>query len=201
MNNETNLEDYIQSSLQKTKNLISDITNSNSFVSSIIESSNSISNVILQNKLILLAGNGGSAAQSQHFAAELVSRFNVDRNPLPAIALNTDSSVITAISNDYGFEKVFERQIKGLASQGDLFIGLSTSGNSKNIINGFKKAQELNLKTIALSGLKGINDFKPDIEISIPSECTPLIQEMHVIATHLICDIVERTIFKENFEH
>ena len=197
MSNKFVSENYINSSLNKTKNLISNLLKSKLFLSSIIESSDIISKALKQNNFIFLAGNGGSAAQAQHFAAELVSRFNFDRNPLPAISLTTDSSILTAISNDYGFAKVFERQLEGLSKKGDIFIGLSTSGNSENIINAFHKAKELKLKTIAISGENGIKDFSADLQISIPSKDTPLIQEMHCILSHLICDLVEKTIFKE----
>ena len=125
MNTQFISEKYIKSSLSRTSNLVNEISASSLFIQSVIDASNLLTNSIIQSQFIFLAGNGGSAAHSQHFAAELVSRFNFDRNPLPAVALTTDSSVTTAISNDYGFEKVFERQIDGLSKEGDVFIGLS----------------------------------------------------------------------------
>ena len=191
-------ESYIKESLYRTENLIKEISLSSVYISSVIKASEILVNTINDGRLILLAGNGGSAAQSQHFAAELISRFNFDRNPLPAIALTTDSSVLTAISNDYGYESVFERQIKGLAKSEDVFIGFSTSGNSLNIIKAFEKAKEIGLKTIAICGEMGIKSFKPNIEISIPSKNTPLIQEMHGLTSHMLCDMVEKSIFKSN---
>ena len=115
MNTQFISEKYIKSSLSRTSNLVNEISSSSLFIQSVIDASNLLTNSIIQSQFIFLAGNGGSAAHSQHFAAELVSRFNFDRNPLPAVALTTDSSVTTAISNDYGFEKVFERQIDGLS--------------------------------------------------------------------------------------
>lgn len=190
-----NSKEYIINSLQKTHSLVYKLFNSEKYIKSVIQASNSLINSIKSNHCIFLAGNGGSAAHAQHFSAELVSRFNFDRNPLPAVALTTDSSILTAISNDYGYEKVFERQIGGLARSGDIFIGFTTSGNSKNIINAFKKTKEMNIFSIGICGEMGIKELKPDLEIIIPSPSTPLIQEMHGITCHLICDLVEKSIF------
>ena len=188
---------YIRNSLSNTSNLINELLNSELYLNLVLEASNLIVDSLSKKKCIYLAGNGGSAAHAQHFAAELVSRFNFDRNPLPAIALNTDSSILTAVANDYGYENIFERQLAAIAKPGDVFIGFSTSGNSKNIINAFKKADELDLFSIGICGKKGMNIAKLNVEISIPSESTPLIQEMHGITSHLICDIVEKSIFKK----
>ncbi len=195
MNKKNKTEEYIENSLLETLYLLKKISNSKKYISRIIEASNLIIDSIKSNHCIYIAGNGGSAAHSQHFAAELVSRFNLDRNPLPSIALTTDSSILTAIANDYGYEKLFERQLEGLSKKGDVFMGLTTSGNSKNIIRAFKKAKDMNLLTIGICGENGIKDFKPDVEISIPSIKTPLIQEMHGITIHLICDLIESSIF------
>ena len=195
MNKNLTSKEYIKVSLSKTMELLRDLINLDDYIVNIEEASQLIVDSISNNHTIYLAGNGGSAAQSQHFAAELVSRFNFDRNPLPAIALTADTSVITAVSNDYGYEKVFERQLTGLAKKGDVFIGFSTSGTSKNILNCFEKAREMNLSSIGISGEAGMKDSRPDILISIPSQNTPLIQEIHCITSHLICDIVEKKIF------
>lgn len=195
MNKKNKTEKYIENSLLETLDLLKRISDSKKYISIIMEASNLITDSIKSNHCIYVAGNGGSAAHSQHFAAELVSRFNFDRNPLPSIALTTDSSIITAIANDYGYEKLFERQLKGLSKPGDVFIGLTTSGKSKNIIKAFKQAKSMSLLTIGICGENGIKDFKPDVEISVPSLKTPLIQEMHGITLHLICDLVERSIF------
>lgn len=195
MDNQFVSESYIRQSLNRTENLIKEISSSSVYINSVIEACETLINAMKNGRFVLLAGNGGSAAQSQHFAAELISRFNFDRNPLPAIALTTDSSVVTAISNDYGYESVFERQIEGLAKSGDVFIGCSTSGNSPNIIKAFHKAKEMGLETIAMCGSMGIKSFKANIEISIPSEKTPLIQEMHLLTSHLLCDMLEKSIF------
>ena len=168
MNKKLTTKEYVKASLSKTKDLLQDLINLDDYIFNIQKASQLIVDSISSNHTIFLAGNGGSAAQSQHFAAELVSRFNFDRNPLPAVALTTDTSVITAISNDYGYEKVFERQLSGLAKNGDVFIGFSTSGTSKNIINCFKKAREMKLLSIGISGDAGIKESTPDILISIP---------------------------------
>ena len=197
MNNKNKTKEYIQDSLLETLSLLKKISDSQKFIASIYEASNLIIDSIKTNHCIFIAGNGGSAAQSQHFAAELVSRFNFDRNPLPSIALTTDTSILTAIANDYGYEKLFERQLKGLSKSGDIFIGLTTSGKSKNIIKAFEQAKNMNLLTIGICGENGINEFIPDIEICIPSVNTPLIQEMHGIAIHLLCDLVEKSIFNK----
>ncbi len=191
-------KEYIKYSLSKTLSLIEELLNSDKYISSVIDASNLIIESLDNQNCVYLAGNGGSAAHSQHFAAELVSRFNFDRNPLPAIALTTDSSILTSISNDYGYEKVFERQLAALAKSGDIFIGFSTSGNSQNIINAFRKSHQIDVISIGICGQNGIKDVKPNIEISIPSTNTPLIQEMHGITCHLICDIVEKSIFSQN---
>ena len=188
-------EQYIRNSLKKTLSLVNELLSSKVYIERVLEATNVITNALSNNKCIYLAGNGGSAAHAQHSAAELISRFNFDRNPLPSIALTTDSSIITAVSNDYGYEKVFERQLAGLAKNGDVFIGFSTSGNSPNIINAINKANEMGLMTIGMCGVNGIKGTNLNVDISIPSQHTPLIQEMHGVTSHLICDLVEKSIF------
>ena len=193
MNNTS--EEYIRNSLKKTLSLVNELLSSKVFIQRVLEATNIITNALSNDNCVYLAGNGGSAAHAQHIAAELISRFNFDRNPLPSIALTTDSSIITAVSNDYGFEKVFERQLAGLAKNGDVFIGFSTSGTSPNIINAINKANEMDLFTTGISGINGIKGSNLNVEISIPSAHTPLIQEMHGVTSHLICDLVEKSIF------
>ena len=141
---------------------------------------------------ILLCGNGGSAADAQHIAAELTGRYKTERRGLPAIALTTDTSALTAISNDYGYAKVFDRQVQALANKGDLLIGISTSGNSENIISAFKTAKELGCRTIGFSGRDGgeMNEVC-DINLIVPSDDTPRIQEMHILFGHTLCQIVD----------
>jgi D-sedoheptulose 7-phosphate isomerase len=147
-------------------------------------------------KKILIAGNGGSAADAQHFAAELVGRYGFDRPSLPSIALTTDSSNLTAIGNDYGYEYVFSRQLEGLGQEGDLFIGISTSGNSQNVINAFTSAADRGITTVALVGRDGGKMASmADYAIIVPSNATPRIQEAHLLIEHMICDIIEKEIF------
>jgi D-sedoheptulose 7-phosphate isomerase len=142
---------------------------------------------------ILLFGNGGSAADAQHIAAELVGRYKVERKSLPAIALTTNTSALTAIGNDYGYIHVFDRQVEGLANKGDVVIGISTSGNSINVINALKVASKLNCTTIGFSGQDGGEMNKIcNINLAVPSEDTPRIQEMHILIGHTICHLIDQ---------
>jgi D-sedoheptulose 7-phosphate isomerase len=145
---------------------------------------------------LLVAGNGGSAADAQHIAGEFLSRLNFDRNPLPAIALTADSSVTTAIGNDYGFEKVFERQVRGLGRTGDVFIAISTSGSSPNIVAALKAARDLGVVTVGFTGNReAAMTGLCDLCLAAPTPETPLIQQIHIVAAHAICSIVERDLF------
>ena len=145
---------------------------------------------------LLIAGNGGSAGDAQHIAGEFLSRLNFDRNPLPAIALTTDTSVLTAIGNDYGFDKVFERQVRGLGRAGDVFIAISTSGSSPNIVASLKAARDIGMITIGFTGnRKAAMTDLCDHCLLAPSPETPLIQQIHIVAAHAICGIVERDLF------
>jgi D-sedoheptulose 7-phosphate isomerase len=146
---------------------------------------------------LLIAGNGGSAADAQHIAGEFLSRLNFDRSPLPAIALTTDSSVLTAIGNDYGFERTFERQVRGLGQAGDVFIAISTSGRSPNVIAALNAARERGLTTIGFTGSAANSAMQPlcDQCLVAPSDETPLIQQIHIVAAHAICGLVERSLF------
>lgn len=145
-----------------------------------------------QGHKILLCGNGGSAADAQHIAAELVGRFELERRAWPSIALTTDTSALTALSNDFGYEEVFARQVQALASEGDVLIALSTSGASRNVINAAEAARKLNCQTIALTGGTG----EPlaslcDLSVSVPSQRTSRIQEAHITIGHLWCEMVD----------
>nr|WP_317853519.1 D-sedoheptulose 7-phosphate isomerase [Neobacillus sp. Marseille-Q6967] len=152
-------------------------------------------------KKVLLAGNGGSAADAQHIAGELVSRFYFDRPGLPAVALTTDTSILTAVGNDYGYEHLFSRQIDALGQPGDLFIGLSTSGNSTNIINALKICKEKKITTVGLTGKLGGEIPKYcDYCMKVPSSETPRIQESHILIGHILCALVEETLFGEKFQ-
>jgi len=149
---------------------------------------------------VLIAGNGGSAADAQHIAGEMLSRMNYDRNPLPAIALTTDTSVLTAVGNDYGFDHVFERQVRGLGRRGDVFIAISTSGRSPNVMSALRAARELGLVTIGLTG-SGPREMNAlcDHCLAAPATATPVIQQIHIVAAHAICGLVEAALFpREN---
>ena len=141
---------------------------------------------------ILLFGNGGSAADAQHIAAELTGRYKSERKGLPGIALTTDTSALTAIGNDYGYDRVFDRQVESLANKGDLLIGISTSGNSKNVINAFNTGREIGCKILGFSGRDGgaMNELC-DINLIVPSDDTPRIQEMHILFGHTICQLID----------
>lgn len=152
--------------------------------------------VYRQGKKTMLAGNGGSAADAQHIAAELVGRYGFDRPSIPSLALTTDTSNLTAIGNDYGYDKVFSRQLEGMAHEGDIFIGISTSGNSQNIINAFESAKDRGVTTVALVGRDGGKmAAMADYSIIIPSNATPRIQESHILIGHILCDIIEKELF------
>ena len=145
---------------------------------------------------ILIAGNGGSAADAQHFAGELVSRFDFDRPALAAIALTTDTSVLTAVGNDYGYEEVFSRQIQALGVADDLFIAISTSGNSSNILKALAQAKQQGLTTIGLTGRSGgMMKALCDICLCVPSDSTPRIQECHLVLEHALCACIEEDLF------
>ncbi|MBK1992316.1 D-sedoheptulose 7-phosphate isomerase [Campylobacter sp. 2018MI35] len=148
----------------------------------------------------LLAGNGGSAADAQHIAGELVSRFYFDRPGLASIALTTDTSILTAIGNDYGYEKVFSRQLEAQGLKGDIFIGISTSGNSVNILKALEICKEKGIISVGLTGKSGgkMNDLC-DYCIKVPSNCTPRIQESHILIAHILCAIVEEELFGKGF--
>ena len=150
------------------------------------------------NNKIFFAGNGGSAADAQHLAGELVNRFGFERPGLAAIALTTDTSIITSIANDYGFDMLFSRQVQALGKKGDVFIALSTSGNSANIINGLNESKKIGLKTIGLTGISGGKMASIcDICLKVPSDETPRIQEAHILIGHIICSIIENSLFSK----
>jgi D-sedoheptulose 7-phosphate isomerase len=146
---------------------------------------------------VLLFGNGGSAADAQHIAAEFVNRFLIERPPLPALALSTDTSVLTSISNDYGYVDSFAKQIKALGKQGDVAIGISTSGSAANVIKAVKVAKEMGLKTVGLAGNDGGELAKGvDIALIVASPVTPRIQEVHITIGHVLCEMVDRMLFQ-----
>src|SRR5215467_3998143 len=162
----------------------------------IVEAAVLIARCLQSGNKLLLFGNGGSAADAQHLAAEFVGRFAMERAGLPAIALTTDSSILTAVGNDYGFEQIFARQIQALGRPGDVAVAISTSGNSANVLEGVKEARKRNLKTIGLSGKDGgALAQQADVAITIPSTSTARIQECHIAIGHLFCELVETELF------
>jgi len=144
---------------------------------------------------VIFAGNGGSAADAQHLAAEFVSRFEFDRPGLPSLSLSTDTSMITAIGNDYGYEKLFRRQLEAQARPGDIFVGITTSGRSKNIIAAFESCRDLDVTSVALCGLGGDLEALVDHVLRVPSSHTPRIQECHILIGHMLCAQVELAMF------
>lgn len=164
-------------------------------VSVIARIGNTLAAALLSGHKVLFCGNGGSAADAQHAAAELVGRFYRDRAPLAAISLTTDTSILTAVGNDWAFEEVFARQVQALGAPGDVVVGMTTSGRSKNIVRAFTVAREKGLCTIALTGQDGRDvERVSDICFRAPDSTTPRIQELHILALHSICEIVEATV-------
>jgi D-sedoheptulose 7-phosphate isomerase len=158
----------------------------------IVETVKLLTKALKKGRKIFFFGNGGSAADSQHIAAEFIGRFQKERRSLPAVALTTDTSILTAIGNDYGFDKVFARQIEGLGEKGDVAFGISTSGHSPNVVEGIKKAKGMGLTTVSLTGHDGGALAKlTDISLIVPSKSTARIQESHICVAHAICELVE----------
>lgn len=182
---------YITEILDNHKQLIENVIKNN--IPEIERACELVVETLKNGNKILLCGNGGSAADAQHIAAELTGRFETERNPLPGIALTTDTSALTAIANDYGYDAVFSRQVSALANKNDLLIGISTSGNSANILNAFASAEEKNCKTIALTGKDGGKmKEQSTLCIVINDSITARIQEMHILIGHIICGAVDR---------
>lgn len=190
---------FIENELSKLATLIADIQADKLLLNQVVESAETIVATLRNGGKVLIAGNGGSAADAQHIAGEFVSRFHYDRPGLAAIALTTDTSILTAIGNDYGYERLFSRQVQALGREGDVFIGISTSGNSANVIAAFQEAQQLKLKTIGFTGMMGgkMADMC-DITLRMPSKETPKIQEGHIAIGHIICGLVEAAMFPRN---
>lgn len=183
----------IEESIQ-TKQLILE---NDALLNSILAAANDIIEKIKAGGSVYFCGNGGSAADAQHLAAELSGRFYFDRQPLSADALHCNTSFLTAVANDYSYDVIYSRLISGLGRKGDVLVGLSTSGNSKNILNAFQKAKEMGIYTIGMTGSKG-GEMKSvaDRCLCIPSDDTPRVQESHIMVGHIICEIIEDTLFE-----
>ncbi|RLB09797.1 MAG: phosphoheptose isomerase [Deltaproteobacteria bacterium] len=165
----------------------------------IIFLSNKIAEAFTRDNKLILCGNGGSAADAQHIAAEFVNRFIIERAPLPAIALTTDTSIITSISNDYSFDQVFSKQIKAIGRAGDILLAISTSGNSENVIRAVRTAHDMGIYTAGLTGKDGGRLARiVDIPIIVKTNATPRIQEAHIMAGHLICQLVDHILFERD---
>lgn len=192
------LNKLIVGEMDSARLLVEDMLKSEELIRRIGEAGTCLVECFQNGGKVLLAGNGGSAADAQHIAGEFVSRFNFDRPGLPAMALTVDSSVMTAIGNDYGYENLFTRQLQANCSKGDVFIAYSTSGSSPNILSALRYSKEVGLTTIGMTGNKcgPMNDLC-DFVIESPSSHTPKIQEGHLIVGHILCMIVEETIFAE----
>lgn len=188
----------IQEHIREASDLKQALLADEEFISSLGKAIDCLCDCFRGGRKILIAGNGGSAADAQHFASEFVGRYKKERRAYPAIALTTDTSAITAWSNDYSFETLFARKVEAFGQPGDVFIGISTSGNSKNIIEAMRKAKDMNLTTVAFLG-KGGGMLKgtADVEIMVPSHNTPRVQESHIMAIHIICEEVEKKLHPE----
>lgn len=190
------MKDYIKNQIKTSYEIKQIIYTDDTLVEKIGEVSKVIVECYKKGGKVLLAGNGGSAGDAQHIAGELVNKFYFDRPGLPAIALSTDSSILTAIGNDYSFDRVFSKQVEANGKEGDVFMGISTSGNSKNIVEAMKLCREKGILTVGLTGSKvGAMDEFCDHIIKVPSSETPRIQESHVLIYHIICAIIEESIF------
>jgi len=189
-------EDSITAYFRRSRETLERAVQDGELMQAMIRASDTMATALHGGNKILIAGNGGSAADAQHIAGEFLSRLNFDRNPLPAIALTTDSSVLTAIGNDYGFEQVFERQVRGLARKGDVLLAISTSGRSPNRLGGLRAAREGGATTVGFTG-SGDSPMLAlcDIAVRAPSDSTPQIQQIHIVAAHAICGLVEQELF------
>lgn len=189
-------EKIIVDRINKSIEIKEDILKDHILVKKICLTIKAIINAYKSDKKVILFGNGGSAADAQHIAAELVNRFYFNRKSLPAEALTVNTSVITAIGNDYSFDKIFSKQIEGIGEKGDIAIGISTSGNSKNVVEAINIAKEKKLFTIGFTGRSGGKLKKiTDICLQVPSDDTPRIQEIHIMIGHIICEIIEKDLF------
>lgn len=191
--------DSIKQIIEKSVDLKRGILEDEELLARIEEAASQLIECFRSGGRVFLCGNGGSAADAQHVSAELSGRFRYDREPLPAEALHANTSYVTAVANDYGFEEVYARLLKGQGRSGDVLVGFSTSGNSPNMVKAFEAAREAGIKAVALTGSSG-GELKPlaDILINVPCDDTPRIQEAHIMIAHIICEIVEAEMFPAN---
>lgn len=191
-----NDKDHILEEFRSSHEAVGRLSSSLQLVDRLAAAAHAVTSCFRAGGKVLLAGNGGSAADAQHIAAEFVSRLKFDRAPLPALALTADTSIVTAIGNDYGYPELFARQLAGYGRPGDVFIGLTTSGRSENVLRAFAAARREGLVSIAFCGEAGLaNAMACDYLLQAPSTVTARIQECHIIMAHVLCDLVERTYF------
>src|SRR5262245_10316551 len=188
--------DWARQSVWQSVEVKQAIAGSDQLLSQIVRVARAMAEVLRAGGRVFFFGNGGSAADAQHLAAELVGRFALERRALPAMALTVNTSVVTAIGNDYGYEHVFARQLEGLARASDMAIGITTSGNSANVVRGMKSAREMGLRTIALTGARG-GQVRAAVDecLCVPSDLTPRIQEGHILIGHMLCEYAESALF------
>ena len=193
--------EYITSVINSTISALTQVTESQVILNAIGEISRKMVATFESGGKVMFCGNGGSASDAQHLAAELSGKFYLDRKGLPAEALHTNTSYITAVANDYSYDQIYERIVRGSGKKGDLLFALSTSGNSINLIKAVKAAKELGIVTVALTGETG-GELAPicEMAIRVPSKETPRIQEAHIVIGHIICEIVEHTIFSDEIK-
>lgn len=188
------MDKYINTQIDEVIDNLAELKNSAGTIQQI---ANICIEAIQNEHKIIFCGNGGSAAQSQHLVAELVGRYKLERPAINALSLTVDTSNLTAIGNDYGYDKVFSRQLEGIGQTGDILFGLSTSGNSQNIVSAFETAQEKEIRTIALVGKKGGRMKEiADFALSVPAETSAHVQELHITVGHILCDLIEKTLYK-----
>lgn len=186
-------DDFITQHFRQSREALERVAGDRQWLATVAAIADTIACALRAGGKLMIAGNGGSAADAQHIAGEFLSRLNFDRHPLPAIALTTDTSVLTAVGNDYGFEHIFARQIRGLGKAGDVFIAISTSGRSANVLAALRAAREIGIRTIGMTG-NGETAMPAlcDLCLAVPAIATQHIQEVHIIAAHAICGQVER---------
>jgi D-sedoheptulose 7-phosphate isomerase len=191
------MENIIANAVKENLRIKDDFVKNNT--SRLIEFAQYLSNAFRNAKKLMICGNGGSAADAQHLAAEFVNRFQLDRSPLPALALTTDTSIITSIANDYQYENVFSKQIEALGVSGDILLAISTSGSSPNVLAAIRTARKKEIYTVAFIGGDGGDMLGlVDLPLLVQSEHTPRVQEVHILAGHLICELVEHILFEKN---
>ncbi len=193
------MKDFIEKSLKESEEIKRKFFKEN--MDKIFKLAEEITESLRKGKKILIFGNGGSAADAQHFTGEMINKFRKERAPIPAIALTTDTSVITSIANDFSFDEIFKKQIEALGNEGDWVIAISTSGTSPNVIKGIDKAKEKGLRVVFLTGEGRKEIKKVDYLLAVPSKDTPRIQEIHIFILHILCEIIEYNLnnnFKES---